>query len=430
MIPTNGVSLFIFHHLFSLYILINIASSTTQPGSIQATEKPQAQPNVETPPWLTATGDIDERKTREFGNPFQNLVTSHVPSSTASHPADVSKQAAHLEQQAPWLSKSQQIAVTPAAETTGPASQPGLPPWARSQQQTVDRSKFPSQPNTAPGGRKQVTDVEQPPWARTQPQERQIEKPQVLFQSESSSQVIGSPPWSKGQSSQASQKKTEAPWKTASSTHNRPLQRVDAKSAPPWASQGKAQATVPPWGKGKADSKFEAKAAASSAPWVKSKGSSSADRSPPKTPWEAKRQSELASKSSSTSSKKAKYDPFERDEMSKRDDGDVIDKRLAEINKKMAAMDRKIKEYEEKEQRRKGGRDRSRSRSRERDRRRRSRSRERGSRRERSRDREDRYRERDRRRERSKSPRSRPSPFGMRRDMLEGTVPDESRYDL
>ena len=427
-----------------MYFPASSSQQSTLLESSRAGEKPEAQPIADTPPWLTATGDIDERKTR---NPYQSLSASQVSSIATANQAQVSQQATQLEQQAPWLAKSQQPPAATATETANQtAAQPGLPPWAKSQPPAPGKSKFPAQSDaTVQGkGKTQTAATGQPPWARAQPQQQQEKRAQVLFQSESG-QMVGSPPWSKGQSSQTSQKKaeapwktassshtqssSEAPWKTASSSHTQSLQRGETSAAPPWATQGKAQATVPPWGKSTSDSKVESRVAASSAPWAKNKGGTTANRSPPKTPWEAKRQSELASKSSATSSKKAKYDPFEREEQSsKRTDEDVIDKRLAEINKKMAAMDRKIKEYEEKEQRRKSGRDRSRSRSRERDRRRRSRSRERGSRRERSRERDrDQDDRRDRRRDRSRSPRSHRSPLGARRDVMEAKVPDESR---
>ena len=409
-----------------MYFSASSSQQSTLLESSRVGEKLEAQPIADTPPWLTATGDIDERKTWEFRNPYQNLPASQVSSISATNQAQASQQTTNLEQQAPWLAKSQQLPVATTTETTNQtAAQPGLPPWAKSQQQATGQSKSAAQSDaTVQGkGRNQAAAAGQPPWARAQPQQQE-QRPQVLLQSESG-QMVGSPPWSKGQSSQTSQKKTEAPWKTASSSHTQSSQRGETSAAPPWATPGKAQATVPPWGKSKSDSKVEARVAASSAPWTKNKGGTTSNRSPPKTPWEAKRQSELASKSA----KKAKYDPFEREEQSsKRTDEDVIDKRLAEINKKMAAMDKKIREYEEKEQRRKSGRDRSRSRSRERDRRRRSRSRERGSRRDRSRERDrDQDDRRDRRRDRSRSPRSHRSPLGARRDVMEAKVPDESR---
>ena len=409
-----------------MYFSASSSQQSTLLESSRVGEKLEAQPISDTPPWLTATGDIDERKTREFRNPYQNLPVSQVSSVAATNQPQASQQTTNLEQQAPWLAKSQQLPVATATETTNQtAAQPGLPPWAKSQQQASGQSKSVAQSDTTVQGkgRNQAAAAGQPPWARAQPQQQQEQRAQVLLQSESG-QMVGSPPWSKGQSSQTSQKKTEAPWKTASSSHSQSSQRGETSTAPPWATQGKAQATVPPWGKSKSDSKVEARVSTSSAPWTKNKGGTTSNRSPPKTPWEVKRQSELASKLSANSAKKAKYDPFEREEQSsKRTDEDVIDKRLAEINKKMAAMDKKIREYEEKEQRRKSGRDRSRSRSRERDRRRRSRSRERGSRRDRSRERDRDYDDRrDRRLDRSRSPRSHRSPLGARRD-----VPDESR---
>ena len=422
------------------------ANSNEQPVSV-VENKPEPQPMKDTPPWITATGDIDERKSR---NPYQNTASSQPANIMATSQAQAPLPTPHLKQ-APWLAKSQESEVS-SVPTNQTVTQPGLPPWARQQlqtqtsqqakfpqqsegaapwarqqprAQTSQQTKFPQQSERAGAteGSNQAAAVGRPPWARTPQQQGS----QVLFQSETS-QVIGSPPWSKsqGQTSQTPTKKNEAPWKSSTSDKTRSDKSAETSIAPPWAThQAKAQATVPPWGKSDSEAKLDTKMAARSAPWAKK--ASAADKSPPKTPWEAKRQSELSSKAGgSTSNKKAKYDPFEREYKSSKSSGeDVIDKRLAEINKKMAAMDRKIKEYEEKEHRRKGGRSRSRSRDRDR---RRSRSRERDrSRRDRSRERDEgRYRERGRGKDRS--PRSsRRSPPTSRRDSPETKVPDESR---
>ncbi len=383
--------------------------STTFGRETSLTSKQKADP-----PWVTASGDIDERIEARRNS----ARTSSPVSSKETQRRELETERQGFEFQELWH-KRQQESKSRAASKFG-KSAPEPPPWARQQEKapSPQKSAFGQSDSTTKSGA-----VNAPPWARQSQQQQPSEKqtPEV-FRGLGSTGQLGSPPWSKHESSQQ-EKSADFPWKkTQSGT------RAE-KPAPPWASQGKAQATVPPWSKPRS----EPKAVASTAPWVKNRATSAAtsDVFESKTPWEAKRQSDLAAREEDAS-KRSKYDPFETSEGSPSEkrsrsvDTDVFDKRIAELDKKIALLDKKTREHEERDRRYRRDRSRTRSTSRER-RRRRSRSREHS--RERRRDR-DRHSERDGR-DRSHAERTRSSEtFGASGKNVNEpamNVPDENR---